>query len=56
MIQRSQEPPEASFETPFLTKWLLRMRAVVLTAIAGQVLDARSGADAAAAPCHDGVT
>jgi len=28
MLQLAPEPPGASFETPFLTKWLLRMRAV----------------------------
>jgi hypothetical protein len=26
MLQISPEPPEASFETPFLSEWLLRMR------------------------------
>jgi hypothetical protein len=27
MLQLVPEPPEASFETPFPRKWLLRMRA-----------------------------
>jgi hypothetical protein len=28
MLQEAPETSEASFETPFLAKWLLRMRAV----------------------------
>jgi hypothetical protein len=27
MLQLAMEPPEASFETPFLMEWLLRMGA-----------------------------
>jgi hypothetical protein len=27
MLQLAREPPGASFETPFLPEWLLRMRA-----------------------------
>jgi hypothetical protein len=27
MLQLVREPPEPSFETPFLMEWLLRMRA-----------------------------
>jgi hypothetical protein len=31
MLQMVPEPPGASFETPFLAEWLLRMRAQGMT-------------------------